>query len=138
MSLRGGHLFFPREATSCSLGGCFGKTKYASQRHIKQELFEMAVGREYCIYLMTNAHNTVVYCGVTNNLARRVYEHKNGLGGIFTKKYNISKLVYYEVGDNVHAALAREKQIKGGSRKKKMDLVNSVNPEWKDLFDEIT
>ncbi len=98
----------------------------------------MAVGREYCVYIMTNAHNTVIYSGVTNNLARRVYEHKNGLGGIFTKKYNVNKLVYYEVGDNVHAALAREKQIKGGSRKKKIDLVNSVNPEWKDLFDEIT
>jgi putative endonuclease len=87
---------------------------------------------------MTNAHNTVIYSGVTNNLARRVYEHKNGLGGIFTKKYNINKLVYYEVGNDVNAALAREKQIKGGSRKKKIDLVNSVNPEWKDLFDEIT
>ncbi len=98
----------------------------------------MAVGKEYCVYLMTNAYNTVIYCGVTNNLARRVYEHKNGLGGIFTKKYNINKLVYYEVGDNVNAALAREKQIKGGSRKKKIDQVNSVNPEWKDLFDEIT
>ena len=98
----------------------------------------MAVGREYCVYIMTNAHNTVIYSGVTNNLARRVYEHKNGLGGIFTKKYNVNKLVYYEVGHNVNAALAREKQIKGGSRKKKIDLVNSVNPEWKDLFDEIT
>ena len=98
----------------------------------------MAVGREYCVYLMTNAHNAVIYCGVTNNLARRVYEHKNGLGGIFTKKYNVNKLVYYEVGDNVNAALAREKQIKGGSRKKKIDLVNGVNPEWKDLSDEIT
>ena len=98
----------------------------------------MAVGREYCVYIMTNAHNTVIYSGESNNLARRVYEHKNGLGGIFTKKYNVNKLVYYEVGDNVHAALAREKQIKGGSRKKKMDLVNSVNPEWKDLFEEIT
>ena len=98
----------------------------------------MAVGREYCVYLMTNAHNTVIYCGVTNNLARRVYEHKNGLGGIFTKKYNVNKLVYYEIGDNVNAALAREKQIKGGSRKKKIDLINGVNPEWKDLFDEIT
>jgi len=97
----------------------------------------MAVGREYCVYIMTNEHNTVIYSGVTNNLARRVYEHKNGLGGIFTKKYNVNKLVYYEVGDNVHAALAREKQIKGGSRKKKIDLVNGINPEWKDLFDEI-
>ena len=98
----------------------------------------MAVGREYCVYIMTNAHNIVIYSGVTNNLARRVYEHKNGLGGIFTKKYNVDKLVYYEVGDNVNAALVREKQIKGGSRKKKIDLVNSVNPEWKDLFDEIS
>jgi putative endonuclease len=98
---------------------------------------EMAVGREYCVYMMTNAHNTVIYTGVTNDLARRVYEHKNGLGGIFTKKYNVVKLVYFEVTDNVQAALAREKQIKGGSRKKKLDLVNSVNSEWKDLYDEI-
>ena len=97
----------------------------------------MAVGREYCVYLMTNAHNTVIYTGVTNDLARRVYEHRNGLGGIFTKKYNIIKLVYFEVTDNVQAALAREKQIKGGSRKKKLDLVNSINSEWKDLYNEI-
>jgi len=97
----------------------------------------MAVGREYCVYIMTNAHNTVIYTGVTNDLARRVYEHRNGLGGIFTKKYNIIKLVYFEVTDNVQAALAREKQIKGGSRKKKLDLVNSINSEWKDLYDEI-
>ena len=98
----------------------------------------MTVGREYCVYMMTNAHNTVIYTGVTNDLARRVYEHKNGLGGIFTKKYNVIKLVYFEVTDNVQAAVAREKQIKGGSRKKKLDLVNSVNSEWKDLYEEIT
>lgn len=97
----------------------------------------MAVRREYCIYIMTNAHNTVIYTGVTNDLARRVHEHKIGLGGIFTKKYNVNKLVYYEVGDNVQAALSREKQIKGGSRKKKIELIVSINPEWKDLFDEI-
>jgi putative endonuclease len=97
----------------------------------------MAVGREYCVYIMTNAHNTVIYTGVTNDLARRVYEHKNGLGSIFTKKYNVIKLVYFEVTDNVQAALAREKQIKGGSRKKKLNLVNSINPEWKDLYEEI-
>ena len=87
---------------------------------------------------MTHAHNTVLYTGVTNNLARRVYEHKNGLGGVFTKKYNVCKLVYYEVGDNIHSAIAREKQIKGGSRQKKIDLVNSMNPKWKDLYEEIT
>jgi len=86
---------------------------------------------------MTNAHNTVIYSGVTGHLARRVYEHKNGLGGVFTKKYNVCKLVYYEVTDNVYSALAREKQIKGGSRKKKIDLISSTNPEWRDLYEEI-
>jgi putative endonuclease len=97
----------------------------------------MTVGREYCVYIMTNTHNTVLYTGVTNNLARRVYEHKNGLGGIFTKKYNIVKLVYYEITDDVNSAIAREKQIKGGSRKKKENLIKNMNAEWKDLFDEI-
>jgi putative endonuclease len=95
------------------------------------------VGKEYCVYIMTNANNTVLYTGVTNNLLRRAYEHRNGLGGIFTKQYNITKLVYYEVTDNVHSAIAREKQIKGGSRKRKIDLINSLNPEWKDLYDEL-
>jgi putative endonuclease len=98
----------------------------------------MAVGKQYCVYIMTNAHNTVLYTGVTNSLARRVYEHKNGLGGVFTKKYNVCKLVYYEVGDNIHSAIAREKQIKGGSRQKKLDLINSMNPKWKDLYEEIS
>ena len=98
----------------------------------------MAVGREYCVYIMTNAHNTVLDTGVTNDLARRVHEHKSGLGSTFVKKYNVHKLVYYEVGDNIHSAIAREKQIKGGSRQKKIDLINSLNPEWKDLFDEIS
>ena len=86
---------------------------------------------------MTNAHNRVLYTGVTNQLARRVYEHRNSLGGIFTRKYNVHKLVYYEITDSVHSALAREKQIKGGSRQRKIDLINSMNPEWKDLFEEI-
>ena len=97
----------------------------------------MAIGREYCVYIMTNAHNTVLYTGVTNNLARRVYEHKHGLGSAFTKKYNANKRVYYEVSNSIHSAIAREKQIKGGSRKKKVDLINSLNPEWKDLYEEI-
>ena len=97
----------------------------------------MAVGRQYCVYVMTNAHNTVLYTGVTNNLARRVHEHKTGIGSEFAKKYNLHKLVYYEVGDNIHSAIAREKQIKGGSRQKKLDLINSLNPDWKDLYEEI-
>jgi len=86
---------------------------------------------------MTNAHNTVLYTGVTNNLQWRVLEHKSGKGGAFTKKNNVHKLVYYEVGKDVYVAIAREKQIKGGSRQKKIDLINSLNPEWKDLYEEL-
>jgi putative endonuclease len=98
----------------------------------------MAIGREYCVYIMTNAHHTVLYTGITNDLARRVYEHKNGMGSAFVKRYNAHKLVYYQVGNDIHSAIAREKQIKAGSRQKKIDLINSLDPEWKDLFDEIS
>jgi putative endonuclease len=90
-------------------------------------------GKEYAVYIMTNTHNRVLYTGVTNNLKCRVYEHKMGIGGIFTRKYNVVKLVYYEIGDNIREAIAREKQIEAGSRQKKIDLINSLNPEWKDL-----
>ena len=86
--------------------------------------------------MMANDHNTVLYTGVTNDLQRRVLEHKEGKGGGFTKKYNASKLVYFEYGDDVNAAILREKQIKAGSRQNKIDLINSMNAEWKDLFDE--
>jgi putative endonuclease len=92
--------------------------------------------REYFVYIMTNNNNTVLYTGVTNDLYRRVTEHKAGKGGLFTKKYNVSKLVYYECGDNINVAIFREKQIKAGSRQKKIDLINSINPEWKDLIEE--
>ena len=67
--------------------------------------------RQYCVYIMTNAHNTVLYTGVTNNLPRRVLEHKSGTGSKFTAKYNVNKLVYFECGDDVSAAIFREKQI---------------------------
>ena len=95
------------------------------------------VDREYCVYIMTNAHHIVLYTGVTNNLKRRVTEHKSGHGGVFTRRYKVVKLVYYEVGNDIRAAIAREKQIKAGSRQKKLDLINRLNPEWKDLYDEI-
>jgi putative endonuclease len=85
---------------------------------------------------MTNAHHTVLYTGVTNNLYRRVLEHRSGTGGGFTSKYNVNKLVYFECGSDVNLAIAREKQIKAGSRKKKIELINTMNPEWKDLFEE--
>jgi putative endonuclease len=91
--------------------------------------------RQYCVYIMTNVHHTVLYTGVTNNLQRRVLEHREGKTG-FTKKYNITKLVFFECGDDINTAITREKQIKGGSRKKKIELINRMNPEWKDLFEE--
>jgi len=86
---------------------------------------------------MTNKHNTVLYTGITNDLKRRVYEHKNKLVDGFTKKYNITKLVYYEVFYDPENAILREKQIKAGSRQKKIDLINSMNSCWQDLYDEI-
>jgi len=97
----------------------------------------MINSKSFCVYIMTNAGNTVLYTGVTNDLRRRVMEHKTGKGGGFTSKYKIVKLVYYECGDDITAALEREKQIKGGSRQRKIDLVNEINPEWQDLFDDL-
>ncbi len=86
---------------------------------------------------MTNKKNTVLYTGITNDLKRRVYEHKAKLVEGFTKRYNISKLVYYEVSRDVESAILREKRIKGGSRAKKIRLINSINLEWKDLYNDL-
>ena len=85
---------------------------------------------------MTNKNNKVLYTGVTNDLQRRIMQHKTGRGGVFTKKYNITKLVYFESGDNINLAIIREKQIKAGSRQDKINLINSMNPECKDLYEE--
>ncbi len=93
--------------------------------------------KNYFVYIMTNKNNSVLYTGVTNDLARRVYEHKEKKLAGFTKRYNISKLVYYEVFNDPYYAIAREKQIKAGSRKKKLELIESMNPMWKDLYDEL-
>ena len=93
--------------------------------------------RQYYIYIMTNKNNTVLYTGITNDLKRRVYEHKEKLVDGFTKKYNVTKLVYYEVFEDPENAILREKQIKAGSRQKKISLINSVNGEWLDLYEEI-
>jgi len=91
----------------------------------------------YYVYMMTNKNNTVIYTGVTNNLVRRVYEHKNKLLPGFTSKYNITKLVYFETTTDANAAIEREKQIKAGSRKKKEELINNFNKDWTDLSDTI-
>lgn len=92
---------------------------------------------QYFIYLLSNKNNTVLYVGTTNNLIRRVYEHKSKLIDGFTKKYNLTKLVYYEIFKTPYDAITREKQIKGGSRKKKEDLINNINPEWNDLYESL-
>jgi len=87
---------------------------------------------QYYVYIMTNRSKTL-YTGVTNDLIRRVYEHKNKMVEGFTKKYNITKLVYFKETEDIQAAILREKQIKGWLRSKKMALIESVNPQWKDL-----
>jgi putative endonuclease len=95
------------------------------------------MNRQYYVYIMTNKHNTVLYTGITNDLRRRIYEHKEKLVAGFTEKYNITKLVYYEVFDDVENAISREKQIKAGSRQKKIQLITSINREWRDLYRRI-
>lgn len=89
------------------------------------------------VYIMTNKMNTVLYIGVTDNLVKRVYQHKNKLADGFTSKYNINKLVYYEIFEDINEAIKREKQLKGGSREKKLKLIENGNPEFHDLYNEI-
>ena len=89
------------------------------------------------VYITTNKNHTVLYTGVTSDLINRVIQHKQKITKGFTAKYNIDKLVYYEEVGLAEYAIKREKQIKAGSRQKKIDLINSINPDWKDLFDEI-
>jgi putative endonuclease len=95
------------------------------------------MARQYYVYIMTNDRNSVLYTGVTNDLKRRVYGHREGLCEGFTKRYRVRKLVCYEVAENPYAAISREKQIKGGSRADKVKLIDEFNPDWRDLYDEI-
>jgi putative endonuclease len=89
--------------------------------------------RQYYVYIVSNRHNTVLYTGVTGDLVRRLHEHRAKPVKSFSARYNLDKLVYYEVADNPTAAIMREKQIKAGSRSKKIELVNGMNPAWRDL-----
>ncbi len=93
--------------------------------------------KQYFVYIMTNMRNTVLYTGITNNLLRRVHEHKRGAGGAFTTRYRVVKLVYYETWPKAWLAIAREKQIKGGSRRKKISLIESMNPTWRELSQDL-
>ena len=93
--------------------------------------------RLYCVYILANSRHTVLYTGVTRDLKKRIWEHKEKLTEGFTKSYDVNELVYYETCADVLGAIAREKQIKAGSRAKKIALVNGMNPEWRDLYEEL-
>jgi len=95
------------------------------------------MSKQYYVYIMTNKRNTVLYTGVTNDLRRRVYEHREKLVDGFTRKYNIIKLVYYEIFQDPENAIIREKHLKAGSRQKKVGLINQMNKEWQDLYGQL-
>ena len=90
--------------------------------------------KQYWVYMMTNPNNTVIYTGVTNDLEKRIQEHKGKKCSSFTNRYNITKLVYYETFGRITDAIASEKRIKAGSRAKKIKLIESMNPAWEDLY----
>lgn len=89
------------------------------------------------VYIVANQRNGTLYVGVTSDLVKRIYEHKEGIIDGFTKKYGCKLLVFYELHDTMESAISREKLIKGGSRKKKLILIETMNPDWKDLYHEI-
>ncbi len=95
------------------------------------------MSKTFFVYIMTNPRKTVLYTGVTNNLPRRVYEHKKKLTPGFASRYNVTDLVYYEMAATAEAAIAREKQLKAGSRRRKIELIKSMNPTWRDLSAEL-
>ena len=95
------------------------------------------MGKRPAIYIMTNKRNGTIYTGVTSDLIKRVYQHKNAITPGFSHRYDCKLLVYYEIHEDIPGAIAREKQIKAGSRKKKIALIEAVNPEWVDLYAEL-
>jgi putative endonuclease len=95
------------------------------------------MGDLYFVYILTNNWHTVLYTGVTSDLKARIYQHREKLLPGFTNRYNVWKLIYYEIGYDAAGAIAREKQIKAGSRQKKIELIDRSNPEWRDLYEEL-
>jgi putative endonuclease len=96
----------------------------------------MTEERQYYVYILTNQNGNVLYIGVTNNLERRIFQHKNKLVEGFTKRYNLSKLIYYEATSDIQGALKREKQLKNWHREWKINLINNSNPQWRDLSEK--
>jgi putative endonuclease len=93
--------------------------------------------KQPAVYIMASKRNGTLYTGVTSDLVKRVWQHRTGAVGGFTERYGCKLLVWYEVGGEMHDAIAREKQIKAGSRAKKLALIESTNPQWRDLWDDI-
>jgi putative endonuclease len=93
--------------------------------------------KTYAVYILTTRLNTALYTGVTSDLTRRIYEHRNDLVVGFSRKYSVHKLVYYELYTDIYEAIVREKQIKAGSRANKLKLIMSMNPDWRDLYEDI-
>ncbi len=96
------------------------------------------MNKEPCVYLLVSRRNGTFYVGVTSDLIKRVWEHKNGLVEGFTKRYNVHQIVWYETHPNMESAIVREKAIKEWKRQWKLELIESMNPEWRDLFDALT
>ena len=94
-------------------------------------------GSQFCVYIMTNEQHSLLYTGRTGNLKRRVAQHRSGNGGVFTHRYNLIKLVYYEAVEDNGAARLREKQIKRSSKKQRLSLIERMNPEWSDLYSQV-
>jgi putative endonuclease len=97
----------------------------------------MFIEKQYYVYMMTDAKHSTLNTGVSSNLKVRVWQHKGKFVESFTKRYHVEMRVYYEVSNGVEGAIAREKQIKAGSRQDKIDLINKMNPEWRDLYEEL-
>jgi putative endonuclease len=95
------------------------------------------MAKQFCVYILTNRRHTVLYTGVTSDLPGRIHQHRTKAVPGFTSRYNVDKLVFYEVADDPIAAISREKQIKAGSRRKKIALIDAMNPEWRDLFEAL-
>jgi putative endonuclease len=97
----------------------------------------MNTTKQPAVYILASKRNGTLYTGVTSNLVKRIWQHRNGVVDGFTQKYSVHSLVYYELAEEMAVAIAREKQIKGGSRAKKLAMIESMNPEWRDLYEDI-